>query len=193
MGTAVYARVSTDQQDPSIQLAELREYCSRRADLELVDEFVCSGARDSRPKLNELLTAARQRKIDCVLVWKIDRLGRSLRHLVNTISDLEAVGVAFISYKDALDFSTPGGRLMFNVIEFERDLIPERTRAGLQKLKLAGVKLGRPMAKVNVSAIQELRASGASWSEIARQTGLGRGTYAQRRLLHPPIRRRGRI
>jgi DNA invertase Pin-like site-specific DNA recombinase len=85
----------------------LREYCIRRTDLAPVGEFVdiCSGARGSRPKLNELLMAARQRKIACVLVWKIDRLGRSLRHLVNTISDLEAVGVAFISYKDALDFS----------------------------------------------------------------------------------------
>jgi DNA invertase Pin-like site-specific DNA recombinase len=109
-----------------------------------VGEFIdiASGATDSRPELNKVLTVARQRKIGTLLVRKTDRLGRSLRHLVNTIGELDAVGVAFVSLKDNLDFSTPAGLLMFNVIgamaQFERDLIRERVKSGMPNAAAEG-------------------------------------------------------
>jgi DNA invertase Pin-like site-specific DNA recombinase len=134
--TAIYARCSTGQQSPEMQVSELTTYASHR-NLEVIGVFVdiASGATDSRPELTKVLALAKQRKIDMLLVWKTDRLGRSLRHLVNTIGELDAVGVSFVSLKDNLDFTTPAGRLMFGVIgamaQFERDLIRERVRSGM--------------------------------------------------------------
>jgi DNA invertase Pin-like site-specific DNA recombinase len=111
-----------------MQLAELREYASRRGwqvTAEYVDHGV-SGSKESRPSLNRLMVDAHRRTFDAVLVWKIDRFGRSLKHLVNSLADLAAYGVAFISLRDNLDLSTPSGRLMFQIIgamaEFERSL-----------------------------------------------------------------------
>src|ERR1051326_2876765 len=178
MRTAIYARCSTDQQDPSMQLSELREYASHRG-FEVIGEFtdIASGSQDTRPELTRVLTLAKQRKVDCLLVWKVDRLGRSLRHLVNTISELEAIGVVFVSFRDSLDFSTPAGRLMFNVIaamaEFERDLIRERVRAGLANARRRGVKLGRQPIRVDREEILKLRVAGLSFARIARQLGIG--------------------
>ena len=134
---ALYARVSTcNGQDPEMQLSELREYASRRGwtiTSEYVDQGV-SGSKESRPELNQLMADAHRRKFDAVLVWKIDRFGRSLKHLVNALADLCAYGVAFVSFRDNLDLSTPSGRLMFQIIgamaEFERSLIQERVKAG---------------------------------------------------------------
>jgi len=116
---ALYARVSTlNGQDPEMQLSELREYASRRGwsiTREYIDQGV-SGSKESRPELNELMADAHRRKFDAVLVWKIDRFGRSLKHLVNSLADLCAYGVAFISFRDNLDLSTPSGRLMFQIV-----------------------------------------------------------------------------
>ena len=180
---AVYARVSTSngQQDPEMQLRELREYAKHR-ELTIVGEYVdkMTGSKDSRPALNRLMADASQRKFDVVLVWKLDRFGRSLRHLVNAIAELEALGVAFISFRDNLDLSTPSGRLMFQIIgamaEFERALIQERVRAGLRNAKAKGKKLGRPRVDIDASQVEKLRASGASWREIAEKLGVGLGT-----------------
>jgi DNA invertase Pin-like site-specific DNA recombinase len=188
---ALYARVSTTngQQDPEMQLRELREYAERR-DLTVVGEYVdrMTGSKDSRPSLNRLMADAGQRKFDAVLVWKLDRFGRSLRHLVNALAELEALGLTFISLRDNLDLGTPSGRLMFQIIgamaEFERALIQERVRAGLRNAKAKGKKLGRPRADVDESRIEALRASGASWRAIAEKLGVGLGTVhriAQRR------------
>ena len=124
-------------QNPEMQLTELREYAARRG-WQVVGEFVdrTSGAKEQRPALNLLMADARQRKFDVIAVWKLDRFGRSLRHLVNAIAEFEALGVAFISLRDNLDLGAPAGRLMFQIIgamaEFERALIRERVRAGLQ-------------------------------------------------------------
>jgi DNA invertase Pin-like site-specific DNA recombinase len=100
-----------------------------------------------------------------VLVWKIDRFGRSLKHLVNALADLCAYGVAFISFNDNLDLSTPSGRLMFQIIggmaEFERSLIQERVRAGLRNARAKGKKFGRPRVNIDVIRVGELRANGA--------------------------------
>ena len=139
-----------------------------------------SGSKESRPALNQLMSHACRRRFDGVLVWKIDRFGRSLKHLVNSLAELAALGVAFVSLRDNLDLSTPSGRLMFQIIgamaEFERALIQERVRAGLRNAKQRGRKLGRPPVVVDRARIVALRASGASWRTISRQLGVGVGT-----------------
>ena len=180
--TAIYARVSTTNhgQDVSMQLRELHEYCERRGWLtagEYTDVGV-SGSKDSRPELNRLMADAKQRRFDAVCVWKLDRFGRSLRHLVNALADLESLGVSFISIKDNLDLSTPSGRLMFQIIgamaEFERALIQERVKAGLRNARAKGKRLGRPRMVVNASEIARLHSQGRSVREIAEELGYSR-------------------
>src|SRR3984893_11508646 len=180
---ALYARVSTcnGQQDPELQLRELREYARLRG-LTIVGEYIdrISGSKDSRPALNRLMADASQRKFDAVLVWKLDRFGRSLRHLVNALAELEALGLTFISLRDNLDLSTPSGRLMFQIIgamaEFERSLIQERVKAGLRNAKAKGRRLGRPRAVVDEAEVLAMRNAGASWRTIAEKLGVGLGT-----------------
>lgn len=192
MRVALYARVSTcnGQQDPELQLRELREYAKHR-DLTIVGEYIdrISGSKDSRPALNRLMADASRRKFDAVLVWKLDRFGRSLRHLVNALAELEALGLTFISLRDNLDLSTPSGRLMFQIIgamaEFERALIQERVRAGLRNARAKGRRLGRPRVIVDAAKIAFLRAQGRSWAEIVVELGIGKGT-AQRALAGLP-------
>ena len=180
----LYARVSTSngQQDPEMQLRELREYAERRGwqIAEVYTDAGVSGSKDSRPALNRLMADAQQRRIDAVLVWKLDRFGRSLRHLVNALAELEALGIAFVSLRDNLDLTTPSGRLMFQIIgamaEFERALIQERVRAGLRNARAKGKRIGRPRVFVSESKIAALRSSGASWRAIALELGVGMGT-----------------
>jgi DNA invertase Pin-like site-specific DNA recombinase len=189
---ALYARVSTlNGQDPEMQLRELREYSSRRGwsiSNEYIDQGI-SGSKESRPALNELMGDAHRRKFDAVLVWKIDRFGRSLKHLVNSLAELGALGVAFISFRDNLDLSTPSGRLMFQIIgamaEFERALIQERVRAGLRNAEAKGRRLGRPRVVVDASRIASLRSQGRSWSQIRAELGVSKGT-AQRAVAELP-------
>lgn len=184
---AIYARVSTSNghQDPQLQIRELREYAERRG-WTLVEEYIdagISGAKDSRPALNRLMADAHRRRFDAVLVWKLDRYARSLRHLVNALAELEALGVAFVSLRDNLDLGTPSGRLMFQIIgamaEFERALIQERVRAGLRNARAKGKKLGRPRSIVNAGELAALRKRGSSWAQITTETGVSKGT-AQR-------------
>ena len=183
---AIYARVSTTNhgQDVNMQLRELREYCERRG-LEIAGEYTdcASGSKDSRPELDRLMVDAKHRRFDAVCVWKLDRFGRSLRHLVNALADLESLGVSFISIKDNLDLSTPSGRLMFQIIgamaEFERALIQERVKAGLRNAKAKGKRLGRPRVAVDAAKIARLRAQGRSWPQIAREMALSVGKVYQ--------------
>ncbi len=181
---ALYARVSTSNghQDPEMQLRELREYADRRG-WQVAGEYIdhgVSGSKESRPELNRLMTDAHRRRFDAVLVWNVDRFGRSLKHLVNALADLGAYGVAFVSLRDNLDLSTPSGRLMFQIIgamaEFERALIQERVRAGLRNAQAKGKLLGRPRRVVDVPRITTLRASGASWRTISREMGVALAT-----------------
>lgn len=176
----LYARVSTSggHQDPEMQL---REYSERRG-WHIFETYVdngVSGSKESRPAMNKMMADAHQRRFDAVVVWKLDRFGRSLRHLVNALADLESLGIAFVSLKDNLHLSTPSGRLMFQIIgamaEFERALIRERIRAGLRNARAKRKQLGRPRARVNESRVAALRASGVSWREIAKQLGVGVG------------------
>jgi DNA invertase Pin-like site-specific DNA recombinase len=187
MRVALYARVSTlNGQHPEMQLAELQEYASRRG-WEIAGEYVdsgVSGSKESRPELNRLMGDSRRRQFDIVLVWKVDRFGRSLKHLVNALADLDAYGVAFASLKDNLDLSTPSGRLMFQIIgamaEFERALIQERVKAGLQNARRTGKQLGRPRRIVDVDRIARMKAEGHSLRNIAEKLGVGYGTVRMR-------------
>jgi DNA invertase Pin-like site-specific DNA recombinase len=169
-------------QNPEMQLSELREYVSRRGwqiIAEYVDEGI-SGSRERRPQLDRLMADAHRRTFDAVLVWRIDRFGRSLKHLVNSLADFDSLGVAFVSLRDNLDLSTPSGRLMFQVIgamaQFELALTQERVRSGLAAARARGVTLGRPRTKVDAAEIARLRASGSSWREISETLGIGVGT-----------------
>ncbi len=181
---ALYGRISTltHGQDPEMQLRELRQYAVARG-WTIADEYVdrgISGSLESRPELNKLMADAHRRRFDIVLCWKIDRFGRSLKHLVNALADLDAYGVAFVSLKDNLDLGTPSGRLMFQIIgamaEFERALIQERVRAGLRNARAKGKALGRPRVIVDAPRIAALRAQGRSWASIAATLGIGEGT-----------------
>jgi len=149
---ALYARVSTlnHGQSTEMQVVELREYCERRnwtAAGEYADSGI-SGTKEKRPELDRLMADAHRRRFDAILVWKLDRFGRSLRHLVNTLAELEAREIAFISLRDNLDLSTPAGRLMFQIIgamaEFARGLIVERVKAGMRNARAKGRRIGRP-------------------------------------------------
>jgi DNA invertase Pin-like site-specific DNA recombinase len=166
------------------QTRELRQFADARG-WQIVGEYVdagVSGAKDSRPELNRLMADAKRRRFDVVLVWKLDRFGRSLRHLVNALAEFESLGIAFVSLSDNLDLSTASGRLMFNIIgamaEFERELIRERVRAGMKNARAKGTRIGRPRMNVNPSDVARLRDSGASLRQIAAQLGISVGTVA---------------
>ncbi len=156
---AIYARCSTHDkgQDPELQLVPLREYCQRRG-FTIAGEYVdngISGTKERRPQLDRLIEAARKRQVDLVIVWKLDRFGRSLKQLVMALEELSSLGVGFISYQDNLDLTTPQGRLMFHIIgsmaEFERELIRERVKAGLENARRKGKRLGRkPVAPIDI-------------------------------------------
>jgi DNA invertase Pin-like site-specific DNA recombinase len=183
---AIYARVSTVNhgQDVSLQTRELEQFAQARGwhvAGAYVDQGV-SGSKDSRPELNRLMADAKRRRFDVVLVWKLDRFGRSLRHLVNALAEFESLNISFVSLSDNLDLSTASGRLMFNIIgamaEFERELIRERVKAGMKNAKVKGARIGRPRVKIDASQIARLRDSGASLRRIAAQLGVSVGTVA---------------
>ena len=186
MRTAIYARVSTTNhgQDVTLQTRDLEQFVQARG-WSLADSYIdvgVSGSKDSRPQLNRLMADAKRRRFDVVLVWKLDRFGRSLRHLVNALAEFESLGIAFVSLSDNLDLSTASGRLMFNIIgamaEFERELIRERVRAGMKNAKAKGRHIGRPRANVDAAHVARLRDSGASLREIAARLGVSVGTIA---------------
>lgn len=181
---AVYARVSTGEQTVEPQLLGLRRYAEARG-LEIVEEFTdeaVSGAKDRRPALDRLVGAARRREFDVLAITKLDRLARSVRHLVGLTAELEALGVDLIVLDQGLDTSTPSGRLLFHVLasiaEFERDLIIERTKAGLEVARRKGKRFGRPLAtdRRQRARILRLRRAGQSIRSIATLTGVSHGT-----------------
>lgn len=190
MRVGVYARVSTVNggQNPETQLFALREYCQQRQWV-IVEEYVdngVSGAKESRPALNRLMADAKRRKFDVVLVWKLDRFGRSLRHLVNSLAEFEALGIAFVSMTDSLDMTTPQGRLMFGIIasmtEFERSLIRERVKAGMRNARAKGHKPGPKGARIalDLADIQRRIKLGESQRQIARELGVSPALLTKR-------------
>ena len=190
---AIYARVSTlNGQTPDNQLLQLRQ-TAERAGWEVVAEFVeegVSGAkgRDKRPSFDELCKAATRREFDVVMAWSVDRLGRSLQHLVAFLSDLHGSGVDLYLHQQGVDTTTPGGNALFQTMgvfaEFERAMIQERVKAGLERAKAQGKKLGRPKVSAKKEqAIRDARAEGKGILKIAREIGVGTGTV-QRVLSH---------
>jgi len=180
---AIYARVSTDRQSTESQLNALREYAGKRAwaiSKEYIDEGY-TGSNTKRPAFNAMMADARKRKFDVLLVYKLDRLSRSLKDLITTLDDLKSMGIDFISYDNGLDTTTPTGRLIFNVVgavaEFEKDIIRERVRAGLENAKRKGKRLGRPPVSPRlVDEAKKLRSEGMSFRQIGKQLGIPEST-----------------
>jgi DNA invertase Pin-like site-specific DNA recombinase len=186
MRIAIYARVSTKDQSCDLQLRDLRAYCSARG-LTLTQEYVdtgFSGAKDSRPALNELVAAARKRKFDVIVVWRFDRFARSTKHLLLALEEFRSLGIQFISYQESIDTNSPLGQALFTIVsavaQLERDLIRERVSAGIRFARESGKQLGRPQASVSRERILELKATGASIRTIAKELGVGYGTVRKR-------------
>ena len=183
---AIYARCSTDRQKVENQLQVLREVAGKN-DWEIVTEYVdegISGAkrRDARPQFDALIKDAVRRKFDLVMCWDISRLGRSLQHLVEFLSDIQSKNVDLYIHNSGLDTTTSTGRMMFQMVsvfsEFERNIISERVRAGLERAKKNGKKLGR---RKNVNegtsaAVRLVRENGMSIKKIARELTIGVGS-----------------
>jgi DNA invertase Pin-like site-specific DNA recombinase len=189
MRVALYARVSTTDQDTTNQVLELRAYCQARG-WTITQEFIdhgISGAKESRPALDEMRKAARRRRVDGIVVWKLDRLGRNLKHLILTLDELAVLGVAFVSLNEGIDTTTPAGRLQLHILgaiaEFERVRCAERVKAGLARVRAQGRRLGRPRLNALPRGTQGLtvRAAAAAW-------GVSKSTAARRlsRGLLPP-------
>src|SRR5215216_1545907 len=176
----LYARVSThDRQTLPMQLSAMREYVERRGWTVKVEvSEVGSGAKERR-KREELLKAARRREIDAIVVWRLDRWGRSLVDLVSTLGELGELGVGFVSLTEALDLTTPTGRAMAGLLavfaEFEHEILRERIRAGIAEARLNGKHLGRPLTVgKKASQIRKLYLAGISKAQIAHQLNIGR-------------------
>ncbi len=189
MRAALYARVSTQDQEPENQLQELRRYIEARGweATEYVDHGV-SGAKDRRPGLDRLVTDAKRRRFDVLVCWRLDRLGRNLRHLILLLDDLQAIGVDFVSLAEGIDATTPAGRLQLHILgaiaEFERSRVIERVQAGLERAKRQGRTLGRPRRVL--SQRQLTRVEGLSSRAAAKVLGVPRSTL-QRYLAQKPL------
>ena len=180
MRVAVYARVSThDQQTLGMQVDVMAAYIKNRGWLVAKTvEDIGSGARD-RPGRESLLMAARRREIDVIVVWRLDRWGRSVADLMTTLHELTDLGIGFISLTEALDLTTPSGRAMAGMLaifaEFEREILRERVRAGIAQARKEGRSHGRPRtASLKAEEALRLKAERLSHSEIARRLGIGR-------------------
>jgi putative DNA-invertase from lambdoid prophage Rac len=179
MKAAIYARVSTLDQEPENQLQELRRYLQARAwpAVEYVDRGV-SGAKNRRPALDQLLADARRRRFDVLVCWRLDRLGRNLKHLITLLEELQALGVAFVSLAEGIDATTPAGKLQMHILgaiaEFERERIRERVLAGLQRARTQGTRLGRPRTRPPLARLQQVGTLSVDAAAVA--LGVSRST-----------------
>jgi len=176
-----YARVSTQDQKTDVQIEELKRYCLAR-EWDLANEIAdhgFSGGSDRRPGLMKLMELVRARKVDVVVVTKLDRVARSLRHLVSILDEFSSLGIKFVSVKDQIDMTTASGRLMVHIVgafaEFERALIRERTIAGLDHARSKGKRLGRPKT-INGESILALHLEGLTHRQIQEKLGVSKGT-----------------
>jgi DNA invertase Pin-like site-specific DNA recombinase len=195
MTAALYARVSTTDQTCENQLLELRRYCEARG-WRIWKEFVdtgVSGSTDRRPALDELISHARRRRFNVVICWRLDRLGRNLRHLIVLLEELHGYGVSFVSLGEGIDLGTSAGRLQLHILaalaEFERSRIQERVRAGLARVRAAGRRLGRPVEALPLEKLAAVE--GLSVRAAAKVLGVSRST-AQRWLTRANIGDRSR-
>src|SRR5438876_11259126 len=181
---ALYLRVSTLDQHPETQLHDLRQMAAQRG-LEIagVYEDRITGARASRPGLDRLMSDARQGKFQVLVVWSCDRLARSVRHFLETLDELNRLGVEFLSFREQLDTGGPLGRAVVIIVgaiaELERSLIVERVRAGLRRAKLEGRRLGRPPVQVNREALWQDRQGGRPITELAQAYHISRSSVCK--------------
>jgi DNA invertase Pin-like site-specific DNA recombinase len=180
---AVYLRVSTIDQSTDLQRLEVEQYLKLRGWTAInFFEDKASGTNDNRVQFQEMMKQAKARKFDVLVCWKLDRLFRSMKHLVVTLGELQELNIQFISLKDQIDLTTSSGRLMMHLIaafaEFEADLIKERVNAGLRNAKAKGKILGRPRV-INPNVVVSLRQKGLSLSEIARQIGASKSSVSK--------------
>jgi DNA invertase Pin-like site-specific DNA recombinase len=178
----LYSRVSTLSQDPETQLGALRLHAAQRG-WEVVEEFVdrgVSGAKERRPALDRLMKAAWAGRFQTVVDWRFDRFARSVKHLVGALETFHSLNIGFVSLQEQLDTSTPIGQAMFTIIgamaQLERDIIRERVKAGLERARTRGIRLGRPRATVATHELVTLRAEGLSFREIANRLRCSRST-----------------
>ena len=187
MRVAIYCRVSTKEQDDQMQLDELQALCERCGwTVAKVYREKASGTKsaDERTALGEVLLGARHRQFDKVVVWSVDRLARSMRQLVNTLSELKDCGVQLFSYRQGIDTSSPMGAMLWQFLgifaEFEHGIRQERQAAGIAKASARGVRFGRPpITKVRQQAILDLRAKGVGINRIAKSLRVGSGTVVK--------------
>jgi len=179
---ALYARVSTPEQNVETQLYDLRQLAAQRG-FEVIAEYTdhgVSGAKARRPGLDSLMSDARKRKFSVVLVAAFDRVARSTRHFLQVTSELDSLGVEFVSRRENIDTSGPMGRLFLTLIasiaELEADLIKERIRAGMRRRKLEGYRLGRQPLDVDREAVVADRLNGISLTKVAKKYGVSRAS-----------------
>ena len=182
---AIYARVSTNDQTPENQLLQLRQVAENRGwtvTAEYVDHGI-SGAkgRDKRPRFDEMLKAATRGEFQLIMSTSVDRLGRSLSHLVEFLDDIHAKGVDLYLHQQGIDTTTPTGKMMFQMCgvfaEFERAMMADRIKAGLNRARAEGKQIGRPKVSAQVEdRIRELRSQKRGMLWIAREVGVGTGT-----------------
>jgi DNA invertase Pin-like site-specific DNA recombinase len=182
---ALYARVSTTDQNAESQLLELRKYAADRG-WTIYETYVdngVSGTKESRPALNKLMADMRKRKFDLVVVWRFDRFARSARHLVTALEEMTNAGVGFVSFQEGIDTNSPLGKAILTIVgamgELERNIIVERVRMGLRRAVAEGKRLGRPKSNADSIAVRELRAQGKSLREIAKQVGASKSTVSR--------------
>ena len=185
MKAAIYSRVSTDKQTTDNQTQELVAVAERNGWItQAVYSDVISGAKEKRPQLDALMKAVIKREVDVVLIWDISRLGRSLQHLLKLLEEFHAKGVDVYFHQQGIDTTTPAGKLMFQLCgafaEFERGMIQERVKAGLQRAKAQGKTLGRPkVPEKTIRKVKELFERGVSFRKIANEVGLHHKTVSR--------------
>lgn len=190
---AIYTRVSTDEQDDAMQLAALRDYARKRGWKVTMTRSDSASGASTRPKRQEVLAAALRKEVDAVLVWKLDRWGRSTVDLLTTLHELASADAGFVSFTESIDLSTPSGRAMTAMIavfaEFEKALNGERVREGIAARRKQGLPTGRPAkTREHAAAARRLLRAGYTVSAAARSLGISRASV--RRLKDPEVRPR---
>ena len=183
---ALYGRVSTDEQDPAMQVADLRRLAEHRG-WKVVEEYIdqgISGSKASRPGLDRLMADARGGKLDVVAVWRFDRFARSTRHLLLALEEFHALGVDFVSVRESIDTSTPMGRMVFTMVaavaELERELIRERVIAGVRRAQAQGKHCGRQPVKIDLRPAVAMLDKGHGIKTTARSLGVSVSTLRRR-------------